>query len=329
MSDNYWRHKNVFVTGCTGILGSWLTIKLVESGANVIGLIRDLVPKSNLNWSGFNTKINIVRGSVTDYELLLRALNEYEVDTVFHLAAQTIVTIANRSPVSTFDSNIKGTWCLLEACRNSPTVERIAVASTDKAYGDHERLPYLEDFPLQGRHPYDVSKSCVDLITQSYYHTYKLPVGIARCGNIFGGGDLNFNRVIPGTFRSLYFNESPIIRSDGTPLRDYIYVQDTVNAYLALARALDNKELPERAFNFSNEQPVSVVEMVNKIVEVTGKNDISPTILGKGKTKGEIQDQYLSSKLAKELLQWQPLYTLEEGLKETLIWYNKFFKTDV
>src|SRR3989304_8809046 len=222
MTEGYWKNKNVFVTGCTGILGSWLTIKLVKEGANVVGLIRDLVPKSNLNWSGFNNQINIVRGSVTDYEMVLRSLNEYEIDTCFHLAAQTIVTIANRSPLSTFESNIKGTWVLLEAIRQTKTMERVVIASSDKAYGEQEILPYTENHPLKGSYPYDASKVCADLLSQSYYYTYGLPIGIARCGNIYGGGDLNFNRIVPGTIRSVLHHESPIIRSDGQYVPHYL-----------------------------------------------------------------------------------------------------------
>jgi len=328
MKDNYWKHKNVFISGCTGILGSWLTINLVESGANVVGLIRDIVPKSNLNWSGFHNKINIVRGTLSDHELLTRILNEYEVDTVFHLAAQTIVTIANRSPLSTFESNIKGTWNLLEAARQTGTVKRLVVASSDKAYGEHEILPYDEDFPLQGRHPYDVSKSCIDLIAQSYFYTYGLPLGIIRCGNIYGGGDLNFNRVIPGTIRDLYYNERPIIRSDGSPVRDYIYVKDAANAYVTLAKALDRNEFWGEAFNFSNEQPITVLELVQKIINISGKKNILPKIFGKGEQKGEIQKQYLSSQKAQKCLNWRIKYPMETGLQETMSWYKAFFDNE-
>lgn len=327
MKKGYWKNKNVFITGCTGILGSWLTIRLVEEGANVIGLVRDLVPKSNLNWSGFHTKINIVRGSVTDYETVLRALNEYEIDTCFHLAAQTIVTIANRSPASTFESNIKGTWVLLEALRQIKTVERIVVASSDKAYGEHKVLPYTEDQPLTGSYPYDVSKSCTDLIAQSYYHYYGLPVGISRCGNIYGGGDLNFNRIVPGAIRSICFEEDPIIRSDGLPQRDYIYVKDVVNSYLLLAARLDDEKIRGEAFNFSHNDPLNVLDLTRLIIECSGKTHLKPKVLGEGNPKGEIERQYLSSKKAKKLLDWKPTYSLEEGLKETIAWYNKFFET--
>lgn len=325
---NYWKHKNVLVTGCTGFIGSWLSKSLVELGANVTGLIRDWIPDSNLNLIGFSTRINTVRGNLTDYELMLRVLNEFEVDTVFHLAAQTIVRMANRSPLSTFESNLKGTWNLLEAARRTGTVKRLVVASSDKAYGAHKRLPYKENFSLQGRHPYDVSKSFVDMITQSYYYTYGMPVGIARCGNIFGGGDLNFNRIIPETIRSLYYNEHPVIRSDGSPVRDYVYIDDCVNAYLALARALDSEKFWGEAFNFSNEEPLTVLELVERIIKISGKTDLSPKITGNKMQIGEIHEQFLSSKKAREILSWEPAYTIDDGLKETLEWYNAFFEED-
>lgn len=322
-NKNYWRNKNVFVTGCTGLLGSWLTKVLLDKGANVTGLIRDWVPKSNLILQDSINKIITVRGEVEDYFLLERSLNEYEIDTVFHLAAQTIVSIANRNPISTFETNIKGTWNLLEACRRNPTVKRIIIASSDKAYGEHEILPYDEDAPLKGSHPYDVSKSCADLIAFTYYNTYKLPVCITRCGNFFGGGDLNFNRIIPGTIRSVIFNERPVIRSDGTFIRDYIYILDAVNAYLHLAEKIDNREIYGEAFNFSNEIQLTVIELVDKILSIMGRSELSPIILNEA--KGEIRHQYLSATKAKKILGWNPKYTLEEGLKETVEWYREFF----
>jgi CDP-glucose 4,6-dehydratase len=323
MTDKFWKDRNVFVTGCTGLLGSWLTKALVERGANVIGLIRDLVPKSNLNWSGFNDKITIVRGEIEDYFLLERVINEYEIDTVFHLAAQTIVTIANRNPISTFDTNIGGTWNVLEACRRAPLVKRIVVASSDKAYGDQEKLPYDEDTPLEGRHPYDVSKSCADLVCRAYYETYNLPVCVTRCGNFYGGGDLNFNRIVPGTIRSVSNNAPPVIRSDGTLVRDYFYIEDAVEAYLLLAEKMEeNKEIHGEAFNFSNELQITVLELVEKILEVMGSN-LKPEILNEA--TNEIKHQYLSAKKAKEILGWHSIYTLEEGLRRTIEWYREFF----
>jgi len=319
-----WKNKRVFITGCTGVLGSWLTIRLVEEGAEVIGLIRDLVPKSYLNLSGFLARINVVRGSVTEYDVIERALNEYEVDTCFHVAAQAIVGIANNSPLSTFESNIKGTWTLLEAARRVGRLERIVVASSDKAYGSQDILPYTEETPLKGLHPYDVSKTCTDLLAQSYAHTYGLPIGITRCGNLYGGGDLNFNRIVPGAIRSVLTDEDPIIRSNGTPVRDYFYVKDAVTAYLTLAENLDRSEVRGQAFNFSQERPISVLEMVSKIIAISGKTHLKPNILGKS-LEGEIAHQHLSSQKARALLSWKPQYSLEEGLKESIEWYKRFF----
>lgn len=321
----FWNDKNVFITGCTGLLGSWLTKALVERGANVTGLIRDLVPKSNLNWSGFNNKINIVRGDLNDYFILERVLNEYEIDTVFHLAAQTIVTIANRNPISTFETNIKGTWNLLEACRRSNLVDNVVFASSDKAYGSQEELPYNESTALQGRHPYDVSKSCADLICRSYYETYELPVCVTRCGNFYGGGDLNFNRIVPGTIRSVLNNERPVIRSDGTMVRDYFYIEDGAEAYIALAEQIKRKKIAGEAFNFSNEQPLKVTEIVNKVLKVMD-SDLKPKILNEA--SNEIKEQYLSSKKARELLNWNPSYTIEEGLEKTVKWYKMLFNAE-
>ncbi|MGF7119209.1 GDP-mannose 4,6-dehydratase [Methanobacterium oryzae] len=321
MESDFWKERNVFITGCTGLLGSWLTKALVEKEANVIGLIRDSVPKSNLNGSGFKDKIVTVRGEVEDYFLLERVLNEYEIDTVFHLAAQTIVTIANRNPISTFEANIKGTWNILEACRRSPLVESIVCASSDKAYGEQIKLPYDENTPLEGRHPYDVSKSCSDLICSSYYETYELPVCVTRCGNFYGGGDLNFNRIVPGTIRSVLKNERPLIRSDGTMIRDYFYIEDGAAAYMLLAEKMNNK-IHGKAFNFSNEYPLNVLEIVDKILDVMN-SDLEPIILNE--VSNEIKYQYLSSKNAREYLDWLPLYTMEEGLCKTVNWYKMFF----
>jgi len=322
MPDKFWKNRNVFVTGCTGLLGSWLTKALVEKGASVTGLIRDLVPKSNLNWSGFNNEINIVRGETEDYFLLERTINEYEVDTVFHLAAQTIVTIANRNPISTFESNIKGTWNILEVCRRAPLVKRIIVASSDKAYGDQEKLPYDENTSLEGRHPYDVSKSCADLLCRAYFESYKLPVCVTRCGNFYGGGDLNFNRIVPGTIRSVLNKEAPVIRSDGTLVRDYFYIEDAVEAYLLLAEKMGELGVQGEAFNFSNEIQVTVLELVEKILKIM-KSSLKPKVLGE--TTNEIKHQYLSAKKARKILNWRPRYTLEEGLQRTVKWYEEFF----
>lgn len=323
MDNNFWKDRNVFVTGCTGLLGSWLTKSLVENNANLVGLIWDWVPKSNLICSGFDDKINIVRGEVEDYFLLERIINEYEIDTVFHLAAQTIVTIANRNPISTFKTNIEGTWNMLEACRRAPLIKRIIVASSDKAYGDQITLPYDENTPLAGEHPYDVSKSCADLLCKSYFETYGLPVCVTRCGNFYGGGDLNFNRIVPGTIRSILSCERPIIRSDGTFLRDYFYIEDGAASYMLLAEKMNDKNIHGEAFNFSPEQPLTVLEMVEKILQVM-ESDLTPIILNQA--KNEIKDQYLSAQKARNLLNWHPSFTIEEGLEITMKWYREFFR---
>jgi len=323
MEDKFWRDRNVLVTGCTGLLGSWLTKYLVEKDANVIGLVRDWVPKSNLVYSGYMSRVNVVRGEVEDYHLLERVMNEYEVDTVFHLAAQTIVTIANRNPLSTFETNIRGTWNLLEAARRTPLVERIVVASSDKAYGDQEKLPYDEKTPLEGRHPYDVSKSCKDLIAKAYYETYGLPVCVTRCGNFFGGGDLNFNRIVPGTIRSVINGEAPVIRGDGKHIRDYIYIEDAVEAYVLLAHAMDDRGIHGEAFNFSNEQQVTVLKLTERILKLMGSR-LKPVVLNEA--SNEIRHQYLSAQKAKKVLKWRSKYSLDDGLSRTITWYRNFFQ---
>jgi CDP-glucose 4,6-dehydratase len=322
LDKQFWHEKRVFITGCTGLLGAWLTAVLVDAGADVVGLIRDIVPQSQLYRAGTIEQINVVRGELCDYELLERTLAEYEIEFVFHLAAQTIVGIANRAPLSTFETNIRGTYLLLEAARRNPTVRGIIVASSDKAYGDQPELPYTEETPLQGKHPYDVSKSCADLIAQTYAHSYQLPVMVTRCANLYGGGDLNWNRILPGTIRSVLQGERPIIRSDGTFKRDYLYVQDAVRGYLLAARCLENPELHGESFNFGMGRPQQALAMVQTIIKLSDQPHLTPIILNE--VKNEIQDQYLCSDKAGRLLGWQPQYTLEEGLAETMAWYREF-----
>lgn len=321
---SFFKNRKVLVTGCTGFLGWWLTSELVARGADVVGLIRDYVPKSPFFLEGVDRRISAVRGSVEDYDSVERAINEYEVDTVFHLAAQAIVGVANRNPMSTFEANVKGTWVVLEACRRNPKVSRVIVASSDKAYGDHERLPYEEDFALQGRHPYDVSKSCADLIAISYHHTYGTPVCITRCGNLFGPGDMNFNRIVPGTMQSVFHNERPVIRSDGSPMRDYVYVDDIVSAYLLLAEHMDDKSIHGQAFNFGTGEPVSVLDLTRLILKAAGREDLTPDV--QNTAKAEIQNQYLSSRLANEQLGWRPGAPLRERLAQTWAWYREYLK---
>jgi CDP-glucose 4,6-dehydratase len=283
------------------------------------------VPQSELVRARLIDQAKVIRGDVRDQDLLERALGEYEADTVIHLAAQTIVGIANRNPVSTFESNIQGTWSLLEACRRSPSVKQIVVASSDKAYGDQERLPYDEATPLQGRHPYDVSKSCADLIAHTYAKTFRVPVAITRCGNFYGGGDLNWNRIVPGTIRSVLRGQRPVIRSDGSFVRDYFYVEDGAAAYMLLAEQLAAKpELRGEAFNFSNELQVSVLELVQRILTLMG-SPLEPDV--RNETTNEIRHQYLSAAKARRILGWRPCFTFEEGLKLTIQWYRDFLAT--
>lgn len=325
MNPAFWHDRPTFVTGATGLLGSWLVRNLVSMRADVVCLIRDWVPQSELIRGRQLEYVKVVRGDVTDQEMLERALGEYEIDTVFHLAAQTIVQIANRNPISTFETNIKGTWSVLEACRRSPAVKQIVVASSDKAYGDHEQLPYAEDAPLEGRHPYDVSKSCADLIAQAFAKTFGVPVAVTRCGNFYGGGDLNWNRLVPGTIRSILRNQRPIIRSDGTYIRDYFYVEDGAAANILLAEALaERKELHGEAFNFSNEIQVPVKELVQRLLALMN-SDLQPDV--RNEATNEIRHQYLSANKARERLGWQPLFSLEEGLQRTINWYKDFLGT--
>ena len=320
----FWLDRPVFVTGGTGLVGSWLVQRLLEVGADVTCLVRDWVPQSELNRLGLFERVKVVRGDICDRDLLERILGEYEADTVIHLAAQTIVTIANRNPISTFETNIAGTWNLMEACRRSPKVRQIVVASSDKAYGDQDILPYNENTPLQGRHPYDVSKSAADLIAHTYAVSFDLPVAITRCGNFYGGGDLNWNRVIPGTIRSILRGQSPIIRSDGEYIRDYFYVEDGAAAYMLLAEQLaEHPELKGQAFNFSNEIQVSVREIVERISSMMNSK---LTIDIRNEVANEIRHQYLTAEKARRILGWRPMFNLDEGLRRTIDWYREFIK---
>lgn len=327
INPTFWQDRPVFVTGGTGLVGSWLVKRLIALEANVVCLVRDWTPHSELVRSGAESAVTLVQGDVADQATMERALNEHEIDTVFHLAAQTIVGTANRNPVSTFESNIAGTWSLLEAARRGSKVEQIIVASSDKAYGEQTHLPYDEATPLEGRHPYDVSKSCSDLISQCYAHTYGLPVTVTRCGNFFGGGDLNWNRIIPGTVRSVIRDEAPIIRSNGKFIRDYFYVEDGVAAYLMLAeRMADDRSLIGEAFNFSNEERVTVLEIVERVLSVMDRNDLSPEVLGQA--SAEIPEQYLCAEKARSMLGWQPRWSLDEALLHTIDWYREFFAAE-
>jgi CDP-glucose 4,6-dehydratase len=326
VTSGFWTDRSVLITGATGLVGSWLTQRMVEAHADVVCLVRDWVPQSELVRRGTIEQVKVVRGDVRDRDFLERILGEHEIEVVIHLAAQTIVGIANRNPISTFESNIQGTWNLLEACRHAPLVKSIVVASSDKAYGDQEILPYSEDTPLAGQHPYDVSKSCADLIAGAYAKSYGLPVVITRCGNFYGGGDLNWNRIVSGTIRSLYRGQAPVIRSDGQFIRDYFYVEDGAAAYMLLAeRLLTDPALRGQAFNFSNEIQITVLDLVQRISRLMNST-LEPVVLNQA--TNEIRHQYLSAEKARRMLGWSPLFTLDRGLQATVEWYQRFLQNE-
>jgi CDP-glucose 4,6-dehydratase len=318
-----WEGRRVLVTGANGFVGSWIFSELTALGSEVVALVRDLHPRARPRHlsEAYSRAFGIVYGDLAEYAFVERVFQEYEIEACFHLAAQALVGSANRSPLPTFSSNIQGTWNLLEAARKSPSLEGLVVASSDKAYGEHEELPYREDFCLNALHPYDASKACADLLSRTYHHTYGLPVAVARCANIYGGGDLNFSRIVPDTIRALLDGRNPILRSDGTPVRDYLYIRDAVEAYLSLAEKIDRAQ--GRALNFGTHRPVTVLELVEMLIALSGRKDVKPEI--QAKTKGEIQRQYLSSEEALRVLGWRSKVPLEEGLKETFGWYRSYF----
>lgn len=320
----FWAGRTVLVTGANGFLGSWLCHALVDDGAQVVGLIRDDLPLSYLQVTGTIRSVTAVHGSLTDYATLERTLNEFEVDTCFHLGAQAIVTTAERLPLSTFDSNIAGTYTLLEAARRYGRLRALVVASSDKVYGDQRNLPYTEETPLLGINPYDVSKVCTDLLTQSYVRTYGLPAAISRCGNLYGPGDLNFSRVVPGTIRSLVRGERPEIRSDGTYLRDYFFVGDAASALVALAEAIDRPAVRGQAFNFGTETPTRVLDVVRELTLLANRPDLEPII--RNEAKREIKAQYLSCERARQALGWRHKVDLKEGLAASQHWYERFLR---
>jgi CDP-glucose 4,6-dehydratase len=321
--NGFWSGRSVLVTGASGLLGGWLIKELVEEGADVTALIRDGAPKSMLSRDGWISRINTVNGGLQDTALLRRAMSEYAVDTVFHLAAQTIVGVAKMDPITTLKANVQGTWNVLEAARQTH-VKQLVIASSDKAYGASDGLPYREDHPLRGRYPYDVSKSCADLISTMYAATYGLPVVIARCANLFGGGDLNFSRTIPGVILATLRGERFLIRSDGKFVRDFLYVKDAATAYMRLAERLaDNRGLAGEAFNFGLEMRLTVLELVENVLTMMHCEHLEPTV--QNIASSEIREQYLSAEKARRMLNWTPSYSLQSGLQETIDWYREFF----
>lgn len=318
-----WAGRRVLVTGATGMIGSWLVKDLLARAAHVVTLVFDADPQSELYRSGDIARVAVVNGALEDFRTLERAISQHEVDTVVHVGAQTLVGVGHRSPLATLETNVRGTYNLLEACRlHGDLVRRIVVASSDKAYGEQRDLPYTEAMSLAGTHPYEVSKSCADLIARAYHVTYGLPVAIARCGNVYGGGDLNWSRIVPGTIRSLLRGERPVIRSDGGYVRDYFYVKDAARAYLRLAEALDDPRARGEAFNFGTESPTTVLELVGALQKLMDCTHLQPDV--RASAQGEIRTQYLSAAKARGTLGWVPEFDLDAGLRETIAWYREF-----
>ena len=321
MTDTFWTARRAFVTGAAGFIGSHVARHLAEQGAEVVCLERDSVRANPLEMLGVRPRVTVVSGALEDGALMERILNEYEIDAVFHLAAQGLIGIANRSPLSTLESNIRGTYTLLEACRRRPTVRRIVVASSDKAYGSHENLPYTEEYALLGQFPYDASKACVDILTRSYAHTCGVPATVTRAANAYGFGDLNFSRIVPSTMVSVLRNEPPVLRSDGKAVRDFVYVEDLARGYLLLAEHIE--ETAGEAFNLGSGEQVQILDLVNRIIRLGGKEkQLLPRILGEGKLPGEIEKQYISSEKIFARIGWRPQVSLEEGLRRTMEWYR-------
>lgn len=322
----FWSDRPVFVTGGSGLLGGWLVRRLLNARARLVCLVRDRLPRATVVPPDALQHATLVKGDIRDQALLERTLKEHKIDTVFHVAAQAIVGIANKNPVATFETNIQGTWALLEACRQNPGVRQIVVSSSDKAYGEHPDLPYREDTALLGLHPYEVSKACADRIALSYGKSFRLPVSVTRCGNFFGGGDLNWNRIVPGTIQSITQGQRPVIRSDGQFVRDYLYADDGAAAQMHLAQKLsEDPSLAGEAFNFSHEVRMTVIDLVNKIAELMGST-LTPDI--RNEASQEIRTQFLSTSKARTRLGWQPLHTMEEGLRETVHWYTSYFASE-
>ncbi|MDD5131513.1 MAG: GDP-mannose 4,6-dehydratase [bacterium] len=324
MSNNFWRQMKVLVTGHEGFLGSNLTRQILARGANIVGLDILINRKDTVFNKDEYKRFITIKGSVTDFPLVKKIIAKHKIETIFHVAAEAIVSRSLKDPRNTFQANIEGTWNILEACRQLGTVGAVVVASSDKAYGRHKILPYKENVPLIGDHPYDVSKSCADLIAYTYYHTYNVPVAVTRCGNIYGPGDFNYSRIIPEAMRCLYYGRTLLIRSNGKFTRDYVYIDDIVNGYILLAEKLKKLKLTGEAFNISDENPISVLKLLGRLSKLSGKK-LNYKILNQARY--EIEDQSLASGKARKVLGWKPAYTLEQGLERTVDWYAQYYKS--
>jgi CDP-glucose 4,6-dehydratase len=320
----FWHKRRVLITGGSGFIGSWLTLALLEHGAEVVILARENI-KNPLLASMNLPQLKVIEADITDFTSLSRMFKRCKADTCFHLAGQPIVSIANESPFPTFESNIKGTWNVLESARQAQ-VKRLIIASADKAYGDQKILPYTEEMPLLAVHPYGASKICAELLSRTYLNTYGLPVAIVRSSNTYGGGDLNLTRIIPDTINAVLNNKNPVIRGNGSSLRDFVYIKDIIDAYLILAESLHKNRVKGESFNLGSGRPISILEIVKKIIEISGRKNLFPVVLGKVNPENEISRQYLSNKKAGRILGWHPRYDLERGLKLTINWYEDFYR---
>lgn len=328
-ATDFWKGRLVLITGVTGFIGSSLAARLDERGARVVGFARyeGGGEESSLHRLGLKKRIKLIYGELENYSLIRKIVNQYDFGAVYHLAAQAIVGKANQDPLLTFKTNIEGTWNLLESCREKNSAQAVIVASTDKAYGTHSKLPYSEDYPLQPDYPYDVSKACADMIARSYYKTYGLPVVVTRFCNVYGPGDLNFSRIIPDAIRSILQGKRPVIRSDGTPERDYLYIDDATDLYLLLAQRA--QETKGNIFNAGHNKPVGVLSLVKTILRLARRTDLKPDIRGKGRLHGEIDRQWMDGGKAKRVLGWVPHVRLEEGLRRTVDWYREYLKIEI
>jgi CDP-glucose 4,6-dehydratase len=318
----FWDGRSVFVTGCSGFLGGWLARALLDHGARVSGLVRGAAAARPLYADGLADRVSTVTGSIGDLTLLCDALAEHDVEVVFHLAAQAITSAARRDPIGTLDTNIRGTWNVLEASRRSGSVKAFVLASSVKVYGAQPSLPFSEDAPLNGCQPYDASKIGAELISSTYHRAYELPVVITRCGNLYGGGDLHWDRIVPGTIRAASEGRRPVVRGGGTPLRDYLYVEDAIDAFLRLAQVAREPAIAGQAFNIGTGASSSELEMTEQILRAMDREDLKPEVLPA--SPHAIIHQSLATDKLRAATGWTATRELEDGLARTVAWYRDY-----